>query len=278
METEFWEEFDNDAPRLFGALLDGVVSALANRADVAARTMDRPKHAADAYVWSLAAAPGLGVSPESIEQAWMRTTADAHATTLESSIITVPLLDFLRHRNFEWVGTMGNLLNLLGQLAGPTVTKQREWPDNPRALSAILADITPSLRAMYGIDHRILPRQGHDKHRIHSFRKMVREEQAAPPAQDAAHAAHAACSLRRKLIATNPDLKVRAHKQLANAKYKGARKENGKIIRPRLEPNHAFLNTGDGKICYVCFKRWDQHGKPGLPQQKKIRAVSPPLG
>ena len=202
-------------PDSFGALLDGVVSALANRADVAARTMDRPKHAAD------------GLCNNHLRQrqdlASRRNPSNKHGcarpptpmrTTLESSIITVPLLDFLQHRNFEWVRTMGNLLNLLGQLAGPTVTKQREWPDNPRALSAILADITPSLRAMYGIDHRILPRQGHDKHRIHSFgERSSAKNRPAPPAQDAAHAAHAACSLRRKLIATNPDLKVRAHQR-----------------------------------------------------------------
>jgi hypothetical protein len=277
-ETEFWEAFNNDAPQLFGALLDGVVSALANRANVLAKIREQQKWLPvrpDAYVWSIAAAPGLGVSAESIEQAWMRTTSDAHATTLESCIITVWLLDFLRHRNFEWVGTMGELLNLLEQLAGPTVTKRREWPDNPRALSAMLADITPSLRVMYGIDHRDLGRKGHDKHRMHSFCK-VREEQAAQAAQDAAaHAAHAACSLRRKLIATNPDLKLDGHPQLANAKYRGA-----KISRPKSDPTHAFLNPSNGKtnICYVCRKRWDQHGMPGRRDWNYIRAVSPPLG
>ena len=153
-EDEFWQSFEAVRPRILGALFDAVSAALANEPHIA---LDRLPRMADPARWVTAAEAALGWRPETFVAAYARNRREGHALALEASLLTTPLQVLVS--TGDWQGPARVLLERLAGLAGDGVTRQREWPRNPRALTAALKRLAPSLRAM-GIGWERLERTG----------------------------------------------------------------------------------------------------------------------
>ena len=146
-EDELWKQFEADKPKILGALLDVVASALANIGNVELECKPRM---ADFAVWACAAEPALGWPAGSFLNAYSRNRTSANETAIESCIVAEPFLSFMDGRN-EWQGTATELLAKLEGSTDERTTKQRDWPKRPHLLSSKLRRIAPNLRAM-GID------------------------------------------------------------------------------------------------------------------------------
>jgi hypothetical protein len=134
-EAELWCRYDGAAPGILGALLDGVVSALARE-----RTMvlDALPRMADWAVWVTAAEPALGWPAESILSAYRTMRGAAIEATLDGD----PLAVALRALTRPWLGTAQDLLSRIT----PAGRAPRGWPETPRAMSAALRRLAPGLR------------------------------------------------------------------------------------------------------------------------------------
>jgi hypothetical protein len=134
-EAELWRRFDAAAPRILGALLDGVAGALARVDDV---TLDELPRMADWATWATAAEPALGWPEQTIVAAYRAMRGAAIEATLDGD----PLASALRRLSWPWTGTAGDLLDRLR----PADRVPRGWPESPRALSSALRRLAPALR------------------------------------------------------------------------------------------------------------------------------------
>ncbi|MDP9244149.1 MAG: DUF3854 domain-containing protein, partial [Chloroflexota bacterium] len=141
-EDEFWRAFEEVRPQILGALFDAVSAALKNEAAVSVEHMPRM---ADACRWVTAAEPALGWRTGTFGEAYDRNRHEGHAIALEASPISGPLEELARRG--DWEGSARNLLQELVGLATAPMTRERDWPKNPVALTAALKRLAPSLRA-----------------------------------------------------------------------------------------------------------------------------------
>lgn len=134
-EAELWRRFDLAAPGILGALLDGVVSALARERTI---TIDALPRMADWAVWVTAAEPALGWPEQSILSAYRQMRHTAIEATLDGDPLAVALRGLTR----PWEGTASELLARIT----PAARTPRGWPESPRAMSAALRRLAPGLR------------------------------------------------------------------------------------------------------------------------------------
>jgi len=93
----------------------------------------------------VAAEPKLPCEPGAFLLAYQRNRASANESAIESSVLSGPLLDFMKGR-CDWRGTATELKDALGEQAGNRVTKGKDWPKRPHQLAGELRRIAPNLR------------------------------------------------------------------------------------------------------------------------------------
>jgi len=164
-EDAFWADFEAVRPRILGALLDAVSAALAGEARV---ELDHLPRMADSTKWVTAAERVLGWQSGTFAEAYRRNRREGTALALDAALIAGPLQELIEEQ--EFVGSASVMLERLGLLVGDEMTRQRDWPKNPRALTAALKRLAPSLRAA-GIEWRPLERTG--SVRLHSVRRVA---------------------------------------------------------------------------------------------------------
>jgi len=142
-EAELWAAFEEARPRLLGALLDAVSTAL--RALPAVRLGNLPRMA-DFAVWAAAVAPALGWEAAAFLDAYASNRAAAHDTALDA-VAWLPALRGV----VPFEGTATTLLARMNERADEPLTRGKGWPKNGQALSGGLKRLAPSLRAS-GID------------------------------------------------------------------------------------------------------------------------------
>jgi hypothetical protein len=140
-ERELWRAFEDARPRILGALLDAVSTALARRGRLELGPLPRM---ADFAEWVVAAEPALGLPEGSFLAAYTGNRAEANDIALEASPVGEPLRELLAEGPFE--GTTSELLERLEDLAGERLTDRRGWPKTARALSGHLKRLAPNLR------------------------------------------------------------------------------------------------------------------------------------
>ena len=146
-EDVFWSEFESVRPIVLGGLLDAVSLALR---DVGQVRLDRLPRMADFAIWSVAAAPALGLSKEAFLDAYTGNRESANELTLESSAVVPPLRLLVAQKGI-WEGTATGLLEELNERVDDKTQRQKGWPSNARALGNALRRLLPNLRAV-GID------------------------------------------------------------------------------------------------------------------------------
>jgi hypothetical protein len=154
-------EFERVRPRVLGALLDGVSSALRNRDNV---RIERLPRMADLAVWVTAAEEGLGWERGRFVAAYWRNRDDSRARVVEMSAVGQRIVELVKGLG-EWKGTASELraeLSTSWTLEPPP----DDWPTNYSAMSGALRRIAPDLAAV-GVSVE-MPRKGvgHDKRRI----------------------------------------------------------------------------------------------------------------
>jgi len=142
-EQELFRAFDEDRPRILGALLDAVACALKRRANL---RLTRLPRLADWGLMATAAEPALGLKEGAVLDALDTTRADAVEVALSASPVTAALRDFIEQRpTKEWTGRVADLLALLTERVAPDVQRSRIWPRTPRGLAGILMRLSPML-------------------------------------------------------------------------------------------------------------------------------------
>ncbi len=137
-EDDFWGFFDHAQPRILGALLDVVVSAMSTEPTI---RLDKPPRMADFARWTAAACPALGWDADEVLGAYAENRARANETTLDASALVGPLREL---RDFE--GSATELLEQLNTLVSEGTARSKGWPKTPSVLSSALRRLAPSLR------------------------------------------------------------------------------------------------------------------------------------
>jgi curved DNA-binding protein CbpA len=159
-ERDLDREFAEEAPALFGALLDGLVSGLRNLATV--EITDKPRMADFAL---RAEACTLAYWPAgTFMRAYQENIAAANEVVIESSQVGDAVRRFMATATrTRWEGTASELLELLTRIIPEPLARERSWPKSARALSGKLRRAAPPLRKV-GIDVAFV-REGHDRER-----------------------------------------------------------------------------------------------------------------
>jgi hypothetical protein len=140
-EEAFWNAFDAARPRILGALLDAVSTALRRAGEV---KVDHLPRMADFAKFVSAAEPALGWEEGSFMAAYERNRADANSLALEASALARVI--FALDLNKPWVGTATKLLAMLNKKAGKVTRRDKGWPTSPRGLTNALRRIASNLQ------------------------------------------------------------------------------------------------------------------------------------
>jgi hypothetical protein len=159
-ELEFWEQFEVARPRILGALLDAVATALERERRVNVPVSVRMP---DAARWVTAGEAKLPWGEGTFIRAYATNRRDANALALESSPIALEVQRLVGDLG-SWSGIASELLETLNQRVEDSLKRLRGWPRTPRALSAALRRLAPNLRRV-GLEIE-LTRQGHDRRRV----------------------------------------------------------------------------------------------------------------
>ncbi|MBI4231198.1 MAG: hypothetical protein HY608_10220, partial [Planctomycetes bacterium] len=143
-ERTFWQEFEREAPAIFGAILDALASALRNVGSVHLESVPRMR---DSIEWVTAAEGTLGWPAGAFLAAYKANCAEAEGIAFESSPVAAVLLRHLRASGGNWEGTAGDLLGDLGGLVDPDTKHWSAWPRTPKGMSSALRRLEPTLRA-----------------------------------------------------------------------------------------------------------------------------------
>ena len=147
-EKRFWADFEQERPRLLGAVLDALSTALSNQAAV---VLEGHPRMADFAEWIVAAEPALPWNSGAFLRAYTANQNDANDLTLEASPPVQALLVLLSKRTDLWVGTATQLLHDLEEITDEKTRKQKSWPGSAGTLSNVLRRLAVNLRAV-GVD------------------------------------------------------------------------------------------------------------------------------
>jgi hypothetical protein len=167
-EARFWANFEAAKPRIFGVLLNAIVSALNNKETV---HLPRLPRMADFARWAVSAEKGLGFRPGSFLNAYERNRSNANVLALELSPVANPIIDLMADQA-KWEGTASDLLEELRRRSQEEITRTRSWPNSARNLSGILRRLAPHFRGI-GIAVTFPPREAGTGKRLIALEKFA---------------------------------------------------------------------------------------------------------
>ena len=155
-EEDFWRDFEEAHPRILGALLDAVSTALRN---LPSTRLVRLPRMADFAKWVTAAEPALGWAPGTILRAYAGNRACTVDLVIESSPVATALMELVRGEPQVWVGTATDLLCRLNGIADDATRNSKAWPKEVRPLTNSIRRLASHLRRA-GVEVVFLPRRG----------------------------------------------------------------------------------------------------------------------
>jgi hypothetical protein len=177
-ETRFWPEFEAAWPRLLGALLDALSTALRRENEV---SLEQPSRMVDFATWVVAAEPALPWEPGRFVKAYSANRTSANEIALEASPVATELERFLAETSY-WSGNYKDLLAELEKRASEAIKQLESWPKSPRGLSGELRRLAPNLRAA-GIEIEFPGKvgRGDDRHRVVRIKVRAQPSPPSPP-------------------------------------------------------------------------------------------------
>jgi hypothetical protein len=158
-EADIWRSFNNERPRILGALLDGVVEGLRRLPDTRLPGLPRM---ADFAVWATACEQAYWPAG-TFWAAYASNRDEAIAGVIGADPVAAAVRTLMGDRT-EWRGTASELLAALSETAGERVARAKDWPATPRGLSGRLRRAATFLRKV-GIEIAFL-RTGHECARV----------------------------------------------------------------------------------------------------------------
>jgi putative DNA primase/helicase len=152
-EDELWADFTAHQPRILGALLDAVSSAIRHLPGI---RLERASRMADFEKWIIAASPGLGWNADDFARSYRENRRDLSDSAFEADPVSVAVRDLLGSLSEgKWEGTPTELLSALSGKVSDAVRRSRMWPMTPQSLGNRLARSAPLLKAKgFVIDRR----------------------------------------------------------------------------------------------------------------------------
>ena len=147
--SQIYEQFEAIRPRILGALLEGVSSALRHQKDVSASLKERPR-LADFAVWAIAAEPAFGFEKGSFLEAFTGNQRESQNLVVQNDPVLRQIIEFVK-KVTRWQGTSSDLLEKLGQESPEEIKHTRAWVKNPKLLSERLTRNAAVLRN-HGVD------------------------------------------------------------------------------------------------------------------------------
>lgn len=112
-ETDFWSKFEEDRPKILGALFTAVSKTLEIRPKLSLSNMPRM---ADYFQYAVAASISLGHSQETFQIAWSSNALKQNQTALESSPTAQVIISYMENRD-NWSGSSSDLYRELSGIA-----------------------------------------------------------------------------------------------------------------------------------------------------------------
>jgi hypothetical protein len=175
-EKEFWAAFEEDRPRIFGALLGAVAHGLRALPDT---ELDGYPRMADFALWGTACEGALW-EPGTFEHAYRLNRAKANADIIEADLIASAIVKFIADQDDEyWQGESAPLLAQLSRCVSEAEREGKYWPKAANALSGRLTRAAPALRKI-GID-MVAKRHPKTKRRIWTITRIKGEGKRSLP-------------------------------------------------------------------------------------------------
>jgi hypothetical protein len=162
-EKEIDIDLEAKAPKIFGALLGGLVAGLRNLAKI--DMPDKPRMA-DFALWGEACTRAYWPAGTFLK-AYQNAIAGSVDLVIENSPVG-SAVRALMSRQSKWEGSATELLKALSALIGEPANKEKTWPKQPNALSGKLRRAAPPLRKI-GI-HIDFGREGHGSTKVITIR------------------------------------------------------------------------------------------------------------
>lgn len=146
-EKKFYEEFEKAQPRILGAMLDTVSTALRNLPEVNVPALPRMGDFAE---WTIACESCFGFKPGLFMRAYARNRDRVNELAIQSSAIGPTLMRLMKKRKKigHWKGTAARLLETLESMAKKRTLDRDDWPRTPRALANAVRRLQPSLKTV----------------------------------------------------------------------------------------------------------------------------------
>lgn len=141
-EKELWENYERDAPAIFGGLLQLLSAAIRNLPDV---NLDCLPRMADFVSWSVAAEEAMGLEAGQWLNLYLA-NIDATNQGLVDDNLIIEVLHKLLSKELS-VRTSQQWLQALNEIANDDLKRQKQWPNSARKLSGELRRLAPVMRA-----------------------------------------------------------------------------------------------------------------------------------
>jgi hypothetical protein len=141
-ERELWRKFESARPGIFSAILDGVACALRELPNL--KLQSRPRMA-DPLEWATAGEPVFGWEQGTFEAAYSKNLSEGAIASVDAHPVGLAIRQLLEHKP-EWSGEPAQLLTALNDSVADELRHARNWPQNPRALSACLRRLAQAMR------------------------------------------------------------------------------------------------------------------------------------
>ena len=158
-ESDFWRDFDKDAPAIFAGLLDGLVQSVSDHRRIDLGPLPRM---ADFAKFAAAGMQPLGFSAETFINSYRANLETGLFAGFESSLVGRALVRLVRDQG-QWKGTTTELLTALSRFVEDSEARSANWPKSPRALSGAIRRLAPALR-LQGLDIERPNRTGDARH------------------------------------------------------------------------------------------------------------------
>jgi len=146
-ESEFWESFDLDYPKILGGVLDAVVGGLRELPSVRLKKLPRM---AEFATFGEAVGRSLGWPAWAFLNAYIHNRLDVVISTLEDSLVARALLQLVGPVAVQWTGSAADLHTALTKVVGKKNAASAGWPKTYSRLGNELRRVAPQLR-MYGL-------------------------------------------------------------------------------------------------------------------------------
>ena len=142
-QKEIDENFHTDAPRILGALADGLVAGVAN---LATTQLPRLPRMADFAKWVTACESAFW-STGNIMRVYDAARDTASLSVIEASTVGRAVIA-LMNKTAQWTGTMSELLTELDRHASDLNRRAKDWPGSVETLARRMDRLAPDLGAI----------------------------------------------------------------------------------------------------------------------------------